>query len=184
MALVLFGYIGLVVRLDDSRNGYYYHYYQDMIQSLRRLVYVTLTLSVAMILCGASPTHNLGQTVLAALYLASLLAWDPCASSADWHPFLLVDDPQRSPPTDKLTKLRTRSSWIRMHTTLGMTILFQILLLYDRGWQVQRWPLPTLLGSTLGWTLGALLNMMMIMARINKIPFGTGRTPESTTSPK
>ena len=140
------------------------------ITTLSRLVQWTLTLFAAMILCGASPTHTLGPTALAALYLASLLGWDPLVGLGDWHPLLLlVDDPRRrrevphhqDDHNHKATHTTSSSSLVRMQATLGMTIVFQILLLYDRGWQVQRWPLPTLLGSTIGWTLGVVLEMIL-----------------------
>jgi GPI biosynthesis protein family Pig-F len=36
------------------------------------------------------------------------------------------------------------------------TIPSQVLLLYDRGYQVQRYPIPVILGCTIGWTVGVL----------------------------
>ena len=35
-----------------------------------------------------------------------------------------------------------------------VTVLFQILLLYDRGYQIQRYPIPIVMGCTIGWIVG------------------------------
>ena len=119
-------------------------------------------LFVAMILCGASPTTNLPQTLAAAFYVASLLTWYPSTGGPEW---IVVDGPQQflvPKHHDDNHKTTTRSS-LRIHGTLGMTIVFSILLLYDRRWQVQRWPLPPLLRSTMGWTLGVVLDMSRLL---------------------
>jgi hypothetical protein len=38
-----------------------------------------------------------------------------------------------------------------------LTVLFQILLLYDRGYQIQRYPIPLVLGCTIGWIIGTCM---------------------------
>jgi hypothetical protein len=40
---------------------------------------------------------------------------------------------------------------------LVLTIVVSILRLYDRGWQVQRWPTPIVLGATYGWVGGVMI---------------------------
>lgn len=47
--------------------------------------------------------------------------------------------------------------------TIAGAVVFQILRLYDRGWQVQRWPVPVILGSTIGWTVGAFVGALWIL---------------------
>jgi hypothetical protein len=44
-----------------------------------------------------------------------------------------------------------------VYTCWICTVPMQILLLYDRGYQIQRYPVPIILGSTIGWILGVLL---------------------------
>jgi hypothetical protein len=44
-----------------------------------------------------------------------------------------------------------------VYTCWICTVPTQILLLYDRGYQIQRYPVPIILGSTIGWILGVLL---------------------------
>jgi hypothetical protein len=44
-----------------------------------------------------------------------------------------------------------------VYTCWICTVPVQILLLYDRGYQIQRYPVPIILGSTIGWILGVLL---------------------------
>ena len=59
----------------------------------------------------------------------------------------------------------TASLELRQQCILSQTIVYacwmgtipaQILLLYDRGYQVQRFPIPILLGCTIGWIIGLL----------------------------
>jgi hypothetical protein len=44
-----------------------------------------------------------------------------------------------------------------------VTVLFQILLLYDRGYQIQRYPIPIILGCTIGWIVGACVGSIRAM---------------------
>jgi hypothetical protein len=40
------------------------------------------------------------------------------------------------------------------------TILFQILRLFDHGYQIQRYPIPIIFGCTIGWMLGTWIGMI------------------------
>jgi hypothetical protein len=51
-----------------------------------------------------------------------------------------------------------RTIW---YSCIAGTIPMQILLLYDRGWQVQRWPIPIILGCTMGWIIGTVLGTIL-----------------------
>jgi hypothetical protein len=46
---------------------------------------------------------------------------------------------------------------------LAVLIPIQILLLYDRGWQIQRWPVPSILGGTIAWIIGILGGVIMTL---------------------
>lgn len=50
----------------------------------------------------------------------------------------------------------------RMHGTLLVAIPFQILHILDWGAQVQRWPLPVIIGCTYGWIVGTLGGLVLI----------------------
>ena len=114
---------------------------------------ISLVVFGLLLLCGASPVHHLLHTALAALYLTTLSSWFVKDS--------VVDNARTYPPLRQqfFQHLRGPLSSFYVTTTqatLAMTIVFQILLLYDRGWQAQRWPVPIVLGSSLGWMLGML----------------------------
>jgi len=104
------------------------------------------------LLCGASPIYHLLHTALAALYLTTLSSWAIQTSGMKTYLPLRQQFLQhlRGPSSTSSLYVTTTQS------TLAMTIVFQILLLYDRGWQAQRWPVPIVLGSSLGWMLGTL----------------------------
>ena len=126
-----------------------------------------------MILCGASHKENLVHTFLASVYATSLIIWDligedtkaassPASSSKKAEKkhnhnhhhdgdFLWRISP---PPSSFFLK---EPAVVRSHTTLLVGIIFHIFRLYDRGWQIQRWPIPTIVGTTVGWTVGVLI---------------------------
>ncbi len=120
-----------------------------------------------MIVAGASPTTNIVHTALSALYCAALCLADP--------PIRMTVSP---PPTfaehiryrlrghevysDLNKKQQAIVARAASQGTLAGAVVFQILRLYDRGWQVQRWPVPVITGSTIGWTVGALIGTLWI----------------------
>jgi hypothetical protein len=95
-----------------------------------------------MILCGASPTENLLHTALASIYLSTVIGLD-----------------------ENLSLLSSVNLSSSTHGCLAGTIVLQILLLYDRGWQAQRWPIPLVLGCTYGWVLGKLLGFIIMRSK-------------------
>lgn len=135
----------------------------------------------AFILCGASPVTNLLHTALASIYMTTLATFnivgttneigeeggaedgkdtrdDKLCSKAKIQPlrYRFFQSLQGPLPLASITT-GSRCSAIITQLTVATTIPFQILLLYDRGWQAQRWPVPIILGSTCGWLLGTVL---------------------------
>jgi hypothetical protein len=122
---------------------------------------------IVFILCGASPTQNVWHTVLAAMYCAILVWFDPPV-------FDHVMDVRNNNISNGL-----RQNFLRrfqgksisgpqdvvattiLNSTIAFTIPLQILLLYDRGWQIQRWPVPVIIGSTIGWVVGTILGTIL-----------------------
>jgi hypothetical protein len=62
---------------------------------------------------------------------------------------------------------------IMFYCCVAFTVPMQILLLYDRGWQVQRWPVPVIVGSTVGWVVGLCLGTMVATSRTFQDQFDT-----------
>jgi len=138
------------------------------------LMGLTALTFVLMILCGASPYENLLHTAWASLYLSALAGFmDPTVSTTS------KTNAEHSLSTRAssvlLRRLRgtggsganggdqqERISAIVANSTIGVTIPFQILLLYDRGWQAQRWPIPVVLGSTVGWVFGIVFGTVWV----------------------
>jgi hypothetical protein len=132
------------------------------------------------VLCGAPPTPNVSHTVWAAVHTSVLLWLDPPVvslasnSGVDQSPatptafgFLqsfgesvrgLVSGPAAIYPKEGKARapsqLQCQLKSIVAHSMLAVLIPFPILRLYDRGWQVQRWPVPIVLGTTYGWIAG------------------------------
>lgn len=121
-----------------------------------------------MILAGASPVTNILHSAVSALYCAALCLSDPpiavASSSSSSLPQTLSEHVRyrlRGLEGDKPQQaIVARAS---SQGTIAGAVLFQILRLYDRGWQVQRWPVPVITGSTIGWTVGAFAGVLWIV---------------------
>jgi hypothetical protein len=119
---------------------------------LQRLFRHTLCMLTIIFLCGANPTNKgeIIHTILASFYMASLLTFQPCVFAKK----TLHDDDNNNNPRMKTS---------RFYATLLMTIPFQILQILDSGLQVQRWPIPLLLGSTVGWVVGNVVGLLIVI---------------------
>jgi hypothetical protein len=49
------------------------------------------------------------------------------------------------------------------HCVMAVTIPMQILRLYDWGMQIQRWPVPTILGASIGWAMALILGTPLLL---------------------
>lgn len=56
------------------------------------------------------------------------------------------------------------AGWI-LRSIIVILVPMQILLLYDRGWQIQRWPVPVIVGTTIGWVIGTFIGTVSILIR-------------------
>lgn len=132
-----------------------------LVNTLKTLGITTFAVLGMAILCGAHPVHNLLYTVLASFYVASLISLNPP----------VFNDATRTTNNNKQLLLFTRRidalvsgddvmQSFRLYATLLTMIPFQILNILDSGLQAQRWPVPMLLGSTVGWILGSVLGLL------------------------
>ena len=132
---------------------------------------------IAAIVCGTPPTREVAHTGLACAYLATLVVMTSSGSSeasrqsqkeqqhCSWWQSrlalpLLPAKKKSTDATSTTLRLYFDAQFIatcQLHATVFVTILFQVLRLYDWGSQIQRWPLPMILGSTYGFVLGSLL---------------------------
>ena len=154
-----------VVLLDPANGGW--HKFVEILQ-------LTVSSFVIFILCGASPKDNLFHTVLAAAYFATLCWFDPPVFAANTPTTISAASPSRLNLYEQfIQRYRGRSlrgsqdvvAMTVLHSTVAVTIPLQILLLYDAGLQVQRWPVPVILGSTIGWIMGTILGTILATTR-------------------
>jgi hypothetical protein len=129
--------------------------------SASKLLPLTILYVGMMILSGASLTQNVGHTALAALYSTALALWDPpifssCAAAKSSS----IADELRSRLRGDDSKPQTVLAVSVSQASLAGAVLAAILRLYDHGMQVQRWPVPVLLGSTGGWAVGVLVGTL------------------------
>lgn len=110
----------------------------------------TILLWVVFILCGAHPTHHHDSTALTSLYIASLLTcWNPACMPFHFHHY--------SKPIQHHSFATPR-----VYVTLITMVPCSILHILDWGAQIQRWPIPLLLGSTVGHAIGTVVSIIMI----------------------
>ncbi len=126
------------------------------------------------ILCGASPFENVSHTLLASWYftLHTFGYCRPPPSTKDRfslqgiivHLFSNGEDESEvsgETITSPISESKDRISRFVMYTTLFVTIPFQILHILDHGDQIQRWPIPVILGSTIGHCLGSSIGLLL-----------------------
>ena len=117
-----------------------------LLQQLFQTSQATVLIWFGIILCGADPIQNYGHTALTSLYIASLLCWNPGLP-------LSCCDPQYHHFSSRLATCRSYGTIITM-------VPCSLLLILDWGAQIQRWPIPIVLGSTIGWSLGTCIGLV------------------------
>jgi hypothetical protein len=130
---------------------------------------LTLCVFVMYIIHGASPTDNLWHTLAASLFLVLMIQWDiplkygmEVSSKNALDRLLLACRGSTTAlnVSDRLAVMKTQC-------VMGLTIVLHILRLYDRGWQAQRWPVPTILGATLGWIAGHWVFLLLPIKKVH-----------------
>lgn len=113
-------------------------------------IMLALLVYVSFVLVGAHPTREFCSTLLSALY-TSILAW---TEPSQQFPFTAFSESGaiHEFPTTK----RDAVAISRLICTFLVAIPFQVLQILDHGDQVQRWPLPIILGVTAGHVVGIL----------------------------
>jgi len=152
------------------------HPVEDWPRTLGQWLQLTAVCFALFVLCGASPYEKQAHTVLAAAYFAALCWCEPpvfetlqTVNLQSWS--LLQEFQQRFHRCGRRHRhnlhslAQQRQSLLQsivLHACIACTIPLQILLLYDRGWQWQRWPIPVVLGSTIGWIGSTIVGTLAI----------------------
>lgn len=124
------------------------------------------------ILCGASPFEHLSHTLLASWYFTILTFgyYIPPKKNVIVHVLMgeqdnLVQQGREKEVNDEMKMMtidvESRGARIIMYTTLIVTIPFQILHILDHGDQIQRWPIPIILGATMGHICGCVIELIL-----------------------
>jgi hypothetical protein len=102
---------------------------------------------------GNSLVVNWRETVCASLYVSTLVATTHTGK-------ITSNIMEEYPFYDPIENNALASS--RLYTTFLFAIPFQILSILDHGMQVQRWPLPLILGGSYGYVLGTIIGICLL----------------------
>jgi hypothetical protein len=193
-------YIYVLAVLVGTLFIYVQSFRMHIYDKIQRTLHLSVIFFLVFLLCGASVYDHLLHTYLAALYVVALSWFDPpifyhtsMVDTVSWsrrtsgrsstgsslmYPlyFDVILQQLRGPPP---LVTGTASVEVRQQFILSQTIVYccwigtipaQILLLYDRGYQIQRYPIPVILGCTIGWTIGILFGTVRAFSRDDRPP--------------
>jgi hypothetical protein len=118
------------------------------------LIKVTAIAYGLMALSGNYIVTNAQHSMLAALYLATLISTTSNGTST-YH---VLDEFPFKDMSDQLT-------FCQLYCTIMFTTGFQVLTVLDHGMQIQRWPVPVLVGATYGYVFGSVAGILLGYAR-------------------
>lgn len=134
-------------------------YHMDLPREILHRSLATAIMYAVLILCGVHPLHNVQETLWAALYLTTIL----------W-PVLLRK--QKETFSNRFYSLVNGSdnavASFRFHGTLGGIMVCSILAILDWGLQIQRWPLPLVIGGTYGCLAGSIGSILCLSSWYQK----------------
>jgi hypothetical protein len=138
----------------------------DFSKEVRVQIMATALMLAVLILCGVHPLRDLPHTLRAALYLTTL-AWPMGVLKGEEHDTFLnrcyqLVDLSIVPTTAGVNQAGLIIASHRFYGTMLGLIPFAILNILDWGLQIQRWPLPLVIGGTIGWTVGNLFSILPI----------------------
>jgi hypothetical protein len=125
-----------------------------MMSNLLSLTKLTMVTYALFALCGSYIVTNYQHSLTAALYIAAL-ASTTWTTGEKRHTSNILEE---LPFYDHSNLLATS----RLYGMLLVMIPFQVLTVLDRGIQIQRWPMPILLGGTYGYVAGTLVGIFLM----------------------
>jgi hypothetical protein len=120
--------------------------------ALISLARLTIVVYALLGVCGAYIVQDYKHSLLAALYMASLL-WTTTSTDNVSSKIL-----EQLPFHDHSDLLAT----CRLFGVLIGSIPFQLLQVLDWGVQIQRWPIPIVLGGTFGYVVGSIIGVLLL----------------------
>jgi hypothetical protein len=103
-------------------------------------------------LCGAHIVEHYQESGLTAIYTAALVSTTFVSDE------LTADVLNQIPIRDMTDML----SVCRFYGMAVGCLPFQLLLVLDKGMQTQRWPIPVILGVTLGYVVGSIMGLILM----------------------
>ena len=113
------------------------------------LIKITGLMFVVLGLCGNALVENWQHSTCAALYISALL----CTNLTENRTSNIFEELAFYDQSNLLLHCR-------LYCTLAFIISCCILSILDHGYQLQRWPLPILLGATYGHTVGSIIGIL------------------------
>ncbi len=104
-----------------------------------------------MALSGNNMVTNWEHSILSALYIATLLSTTASQSVKTAN---VLDELPFKDMSDNLC-------FFRLYSTIMFTVALQVLTILDHGKQVQRWPIPVILGGTYGYAFGTVTGLVL-----------------------
>jgi hypothetical protein len=121
-----------------------------VIWKIMSLIKVTGFIYVLFALCGNYLVDNWQHSLSAALFLSALI----CTNLTEKRSSNILEE---LPFFDQSEIMATS----RLYCTLAFIIPFSILSVLDHGSQIQRWPVPVLIGGTYGFVFGSFLGITL-----------------------
>jgi uncharacterized integral membrane protein len=142
---------------------------------------LTVILFFISILCGVSPFANVHHSLLASFFVATLACGyiQPKADESIQMAIkrvIVVPDYSELPYIDCLVN---EMNGYMLYSVVAVTIPFMILNVLDGGFQVQRWPLPIILGCFCGHVIGIIVGTLVGIYRLYWLPRKRDITPRS-----
>ena len=122
----------------------------------------TIVVFLCVYLCGASFTNNVLLTILSSLYISSL-TFERVYLSSETIGMKIDDNFYSLTLNEKANTSYQIFLQAIIYCTFFGAMITTILVTLDWGAQVQRWPVPLLLGSTYGNSVGVLFSSMYIL---------------------
>jgi len=135
---------------------------------------LSIIMLVVSIFCGASPFANIHHTVLASMFFTQM-AFGYIQPNDNEPIQMAVKRVFLAPDYTELTFIESLVNELNcyiLYGTVVMTIPFVVLNILDGGMQIQRWPIPIILGSFYGHILGFTIGTLVGLYRLYKLRFG------------
>eukprot|EP00934_Nitzschia_sp_Nitz4_P003241 Nitzschia sp. Nitz4//scaffold246_size28974//13112//13958//NITZ4_008083-RA/size28974-snap-gene-0.2-mRNA-1//1//CDS//3329543915//3231//frame0 len=123
----------------------------QVVSNLLGLFQLTLAVFALTALCGDDFTQHWRHSALSSVYVAGLL-------STTWMSTKARNALERLPFQDYSNLLST----CRLYGVFFVSIPFHLVRVLDHGTQMQRWPLPILLGGTYGYIIGTFFGLVAL----------------------